>query len=133
MDQLTYITSQLKCEIAQVLDDYIKNSGSQEGGNYFLGGAYSIADVYTGPLLYLGSTWVEAFRDYDLFAEARKQKLDRFVSWAEVRPSSIVRDMCLCMLSHVLEACHGRVHMPSSCRCVSTEQSALQALASLNQ
>lgn len=70
--------------VLQVLNEFLTNSGNQVGGDYVLGGQYSIADVYTAPLLATGSAFLEAYRDFDVLAEARQRGLHRFVSWAEV-------------------------------------------------
>lgn len=51
--------------------------GSTEGGNYFLGGQYSLADVATSTLLHRAIILLKAARDIDVHAIIKEHKLDR--------------------------------------------------------
>lgn len=75
--------------LLQVIDAFLKAHGSQ-GGDYFLGGNFSIAEVNTAPFLRNFVLWLPAHRNIDVLAQAQKAGHSRFVSWAKVRrPSSI--------------------------------------------
>ena len=61
----------------QVLDSVLLLHGSEEGGDLFLGGQYSMAEVACTGLLQRGIVTLPAYRGIDLWELVRSHKLER--------------------------------------------------------
>ena len=61
----------------QVLDAFLSLHGSEEGGDLFLGGQYSMAEVACTGLLQRGIVTLPAYRGIDLWELVRSHKLER--------------------------------------------------------
>jgi glutathione S-transferase len=75
----------------KVMDAFLRSQGSTEGGAYFLGGRYSIAEVLTTSLLQRAIVYPKAYRGVDLRQLVKDNKLERFEAWMEAalaRPSA---------------------------------------------
>lgn len=57
--------------------------GNEEGGAYFLGGQFSLADVSTVPFLQRMLVCLPEYRGIDVRELMHEKKLDRLVKWAE--------------------------------------------------
>lgn len=62
----------------QVLDAFLTQHGSQEGGDYFLGPTYSLAEVATVGFVQRSLSALPAFRGVDLWELVRQNKLGRW-------------------------------------------------------
>ena len=76
-----------------MLDEFLKRHGSEEGGDYFLGGTYSAAETITTPFVRRMLLVLPALRDLDVTAVLKKEGLDRLDRWFKVsatgfRPNS---------------------------------------------
>ena len=76
----------------QVVDEFLKRHGNEDGGSYFLGGTYSAAETLTTPWLVRSLVSLPATRDVDVLAIAEEKGLDRFVRWVKVRRKSLLSD-----------------------------------------
>ncbi|EIE18172.1 glutathione S-transferase [Coccomyxa subellipsoidea C-169] len=77
--------AQLKQEFAhnlEVLDNFIKASGS-EGGGYFLGERYSFAETVTTPFVRRALVTLPHFKGVDPLEIAKSKGLDRLVAWIQ--------------------------------------------------
>lgn len=75
----------------QVMDAFLRTQGSSEGGSYFLGRQYSVAEVLTTSLLQRALVYPFAYRKVDLWQLVRGNKLERLEAWmtaALERPSA---------------------------------------------
>ncbi|KAL4452008.1 hypothetical protein ABPG75_007670 [Micractinium tetrahymenae] len=75
----------------KVLDGFIQLHGSAEGGDYFLGGTYSLAEACTTGFVQRGLAVLPHYRGVDLWGLVREHKLDRLERWmkaALARPSA---------------------------------------------
>ncbi|KAL4444163.1 hypothetical protein ABPG75_011900 [Micractinium tetrahymenae] len=75
----------------KVVDAFLLSQGSSEGGSFFLGGTYSIAEVLTTSLLHRAITYTKAYRGVDLWQLAQERGLSRVEAWMKValeRPSA---------------------------------------------
>lgn len=75
----------------EVLDKLLRTHGSQEGGDYFLGGTYSMAETATTPFVKRAVVVLPQVRDYDVMAAIKEKGLDRLESWVKsslARPSA---------------------------------------------
>ncbi|EFN54900.1 hypothetical protein CHLNCDRAFT_135021 [Chlorella variabilis] len=75
----------------KVLDAFLTQHGSQEGGDYFLGPTYSLAEVATVGFVQRSLSALPAFRGVDLWELVRQNKLGRLERWMEAslaRPSA---------------------------------------------
>lgn len=73
------------------LDACLRMHGSEEGGAFFLGDQFSLADVSTVPFLQRLLVCLPVYRGIDVWELMRENKLDRLVKWAEAvleRPSA---------------------------------------------
>jgi len=68
----------------QVVDEFLKRHGNEDGGSYFLGSTYSAAETLTTPFLARSLVSLPATRDVDVLAIAEEKGLDRFVRWVKV-------------------------------------------------
>lgn len=69
---------------AQVLDKFIAKQGITEGGDYFLGGRFSYAEVCTVPFLRRAVLMLNAHRGFDIPALVKAKGLKRLEAWMEV-------------------------------------------------
>ncbi|DBA86483.1 hypothetical protein WJX79_005726 [Trebouxia sp. C0005] len=72
------------------LDKFVEQHGSSKGGDYFLGGGYSFAEVAATPFLHRASAALPALRGYSIDKAIQQQKLTRLDAWikaALARPS----------------------------------------------
>ncbi|KAK9917722.1 hypothetical protein WJX75_007518 [Coccomyxa subellipsoidea] len=84
--------AQLKQDFAhnlEVLNNFIKISGSSEGGSYFLGSRYSYAETVTTPFLRRALVTLPHFKRVDPLEIAKSKGLDRLVDWIQ---ASLDRD-----------------------------------------
>lgn len=65
----------------QALDAFIRLHGSAEGGDFFLGGAYSMAETCTTGFVQRGLAVLPRYRGVDLWGLVREHKLDRWGGW----------------------------------------------------
>lgn len=70
--------------ILQVLNAYLLTNGESEGGDYFLGGKYSLAEVVASPHLKRMLVALPAMRDVDPLKLAAAEGLDRLAAWMKV-------------------------------------------------
>ena len=68
----------------QVLNNFIKTSGSSEGGSYFLGSRYSYAETVTTPFLRRALVTLPHFKRVDPLEIAKSKGLNRLVDWIQV-------------------------------------------------
>jgi glutathione S-transferase len=66
-----------------VVDACLRMHGSEEGGAFFLGEKFSIADLSTVPFLQRMIVCMPVFRGIDMWEVMKEAKLDRLVKWAE--------------------------------------------------
>lgn len=83
----------------QVLDAFLRLHGSEEGGAFFLGGTYSVAEVYTTSFVQRALACLPAYRNVDLRAVVKEHKLDR------------------CVRMWLWSGCGDRLGEPPACRC----------------
>lgn len=79
----------------RTLDSFITLHGNEEGGSYFLGGAFSLAEVFTLGFVQRALATLPHFRGVDLRAAMRAQgcaRLERWVDSTLARQSA--RDTC---------------------------------------
>ena len=76
----------LLCTVLQVIDAFISQHGSAEGGDYFLED-YSFAEIATTPFLHRGTVALSVHRGYTVHKAVQTLKLQRFERWMQV-PSS---------------------------------------------
>lgn len=69
----------------QVLDAFLRQHGSEEGGDYFLGGTYSAAETITTPFVRRMLVALPVLRDVDVAAIVKAEKLERLDRWFQVR------------------------------------------------
>lgn len=62
----------------QQTDLLLTRLGNSEGGDYFLGGQYSLADIATSTLLHRAIILLKDARDIDVHAIIKEEKLDRY-------------------------------------------------------
>ncbi|KAI7842579.1 hypothetical protein COHA_003683 [Chlorella ohadii] len=75
----------------KVLDSTLRLHGSEEGGDYFLGGFYSVAEVFTTGFVQRGLASLKEYRGVDLAELVKEVGADRFERWmhaALARPSA---------------------------------------------
>lgn len=75
----------------KVLDAFLLQHGSQEGGDLFLGGSYSMAETCCTGFLQRALAMLPHYRGIDLWAVTREAKADRLERWmraALARPSA---------------------------------------------
>lgn len=68
----------------QVLDKFIRASGSSEAPGYFLGSIYSYAETVTTPFLRRALLVLKAHRRFDILQLTRSNGLDRLLQWIQV-------------------------------------------------
>ncbi len=61
----------------QVLDAFLRQHGSSEGGDFFLGGTYGYAETCTTGFFQRALAALPAFRGVDPWEVVRSNKLDR--------------------------------------------------------
>lgn len=99
--QVAILKSDTKAKLAEaeqqmaralaVLDALLRSQGSQDGGDYFLGGKYSIAEVLTTSLLQRALSYCQAYRSIDLWQLVKDGGLVRLEAWMKAaleRPSA---------------------------------------------
>ena len=69
---------------AQVLDKFIAKQGSTEGGEYFLGGRFSYAEVCTVPFLRRAVVMLGEHRGFNIPAIVKAKGLKRLEAWMQV-------------------------------------------------
>ena len=69
----------------QVLDAFLRQHGSEDGGDYFLGGTYSAAETITTPFVRRMLVALPVLRDVDVAAIVKAEKLERLERWFQVR------------------------------------------------
>ena len=67
-----------------MLNNFIKVNGTEEGGNFFLGSRYSLAEVATTPFLVRAITVLSGVGKYDVLQSIKVNDLKRLGSWVEV-------------------------------------------------
>ena len=75
----------------KVIDACLCMHGNEEGGSYFFGGRFCIADVCTVPFLQRSLVAMSEYRGIDVWGLMEEQKLERLTRWAEAvlaRPSA---------------------------------------------
>lgn len=75
----------------RIMDECLRRHGHENGGSYFLGGHFTIADVITTPFLQRVLVTIPGYRNIDVWEIIREEKLERFHRWADAvlaRPSS---------------------------------------------
>lgn len=72
------------CGCHQVLDKFLRVSGSSEGGDYFLGGRYSFAETVTTPFLRRSLVTLPYFKKVDPCEIIKQKGLDRIGAWIQV-------------------------------------------------
>ena len=75
-----------------VLDSALKKHGKDDGGDYFLGKQFSIADVCTVTFLQRALAALPVYRDVDISKLMQEEKLERLERWCKAvleRPSAI--------------------------------------------
>jgi glutathione S-transferase len=60
-----------------VLDAFLRQHGSNDGGDFFLGGTYSYAETCTTGFVQRALAALPAFRSVDPWEVVRSNKLDR--------------------------------------------------------
>ena len=68
----------------QNLNKFIEQHGSSKGGDFFLGGNYSFAEVAATPFVHRSSAALTALRGYSLEKSIEQQKLTRLSAWMKV-------------------------------------------------
>lgn len=74
----------------KVVNDFLEKYGSTNGGDYFYGAAFTMADLALIPFVLRIIPSAPAFRNIDLWTIMEKQKLDRLATWVKAglsRPS----------------------------------------------
>lgn len=75
----------------RIVDTCLKMHGKQDGGAYFLGREFSIADVCTLTIMQRMLLVMPEFRGVDVWKLMKDEKMDRLVQWTEAvteRPSA---------------------------------------------
>ncbi|KAL4421877.1 hypothetical protein ABPG77_003679 [Micractinium sp. CCAP 211/92] len=88
--KLAEATQQMAAAL-KVVDAFLLSQGSSEGGSFFLGGTYSIAEVLTTSLLHRAITYTKAYRGVDLWQLVQDHGLTRIEAWMRAaleRPSA---------------------------------------------
>ncbi|CAL8463312.1 g2846 [Coccomyxa elongata] len=67
----------------EVLNKFIRASGSSEAPGYFLGSTYSYAETVTTPFLRRALLILKAHRRFDILHLARSNGLDRLLQWVQ--------------------------------------------------
>lgn len=70
--------------VLQVINEFLNRHGSEEGGDYFLGGTYSAAETITTPFVRRMLLVLPALRDVDVDAILKQEGLDRLDRWFKV-------------------------------------------------
>jgi len=65
----------------KIVNEFLERHGSEEGGNYFLGGTYSAAETITTPFARRMLVALPALRDFDVAAIVQKEGLHRLDRW----------------------------------------------------
>jgi glutathione S-transferase len=68
----------------QNLNKFVEQHGSSEGGDFFLGGSYSFAEVAGTPFVHRASAALPALRGYSIDTAIQQQKLTRLDAWIKV-------------------------------------------------
>jgi hypothetical protein len=68
----------------QNLDKFVEQHGSSTGGDFFLGGSYSFAEVAGTPFVHRASAALPVLRGYSLDKAIQQQKLTRLDAWIKV-------------------------------------------------
>ena len=68
----------------QVVNEFLLRHGSEEGGDYFLGGSYSAAECLTTPFVRRLLLILPVLRDTDVDAILEKEGLHRLSRWFKV-------------------------------------------------
>lgn len=68
----------------QNLNKFVEQHGSSKGGDYFLGGSYSFAEVAGTPFVHRASAALPALRGYSIDTAIQQQKLTRLDAWIKV-------------------------------------------------
>jgi glutathione S-transferase len=74
-----------------VMDAFLRSQGSDDGGDFFLGKQYSVAEVLTTSLLQRALVYCKAYRGVDLWRLVADAKLARLEAWMKAameRPSA---------------------------------------------
>lgn len=91
--------------LLQVLNDFIEQHGSSQGGNFFVG-QYSFAEVATTPFVQRASVALLALRGYSIEKSIQQQNLQRLGAWLQA--SSCVHawpDLMECQIVRVAGDC----------------------------
>lgn len=67
-----------------MLNQFIAQHGTSEGGDYVFGGAYTFADVAATPLFHRASVALPAWRGYSIHTAVEEQNLARLGAWLKV-------------------------------------------------
>lgn len=76
----------------RALDTFLLKNGSAQGGDYFLGGQFSMAEVMTGPFILRRMVTHAEFCDFDFREVCERHGLKRMLAWMEAvsqRPSLV--------------------------------------------
>ena len=68
----------------QNLNKFVEQHGSNKGGDYFLGGQYSFAEIATTPFIHRASLALPALRGYSVQKSIEQQNLARLGAWVAV-------------------------------------------------
>lgn len=88
--------------LLQVLNDFIEQHGSSQGGNFFVG-QYSFAEVATTPFVQRASVALLALRGYSIEKSIQQQNLQRLGAWLQA--SSCIHDLIECQILRVAGDC----------------------------
>ncbi|KAI3427050.1 hypothetical protein D9Q98_006991 [Chlorella vulgaris] len=99
--QVAILKSDTKAKLAEAeekmvhaltaMDAFLRSQGSDDGGSFFLGKQYSIAEVLTTSLLQRALAYTKAYRGVDLWRLVADAKLARLEAWMKAameRPSA---------------------------------------------
>lgn len=76
----------------RMVEECLRRHGHEDGGSYFLGSNFTIADVATVPFLQRLVVTLKAYRDIDVGGIIRDEKLARLQRWMDAvleRPSAL--------------------------------------------
>jgi len=73
------------------LDKFVEQHGSSKGGDFFLGGAYSFAEVAATPFVHRASAALPVLRGYSVQKSIEQQKLTRLGAWVKASCISLPR------------------------------------------
>lgn len=85
----------LVCVYAQIVNTSLERFGSTEGGSYFLGGTYTLADVAASTLFHRSIHVLKGHRDIDILALLKENDLERYSGDCLVCAIALVSGFCL--------------------------------------